>query len=72
MKRLALVVAGCAAVACSKAETPATDTTTPAMAPAPVAIDSTAIKDSIRRADSIRIADSTKAAKTKGKTTKSP
>jgi uncharacterized lipoprotein YmbA len=71
MKRLALVVAAFAAAACSKAETPATDTTTPAMAPAPMAIDSTAIKDSIRRADSVRMADSMKAAKTKGKT-KSP
>lgn len=35
MKRLALVAAIFAVAACSKGETPATDTTTPAMAPAP-------------------------------------
>ena len=70
MKRLALVVSIFAVVACSKSETPATDTTTPALAPAPMPVDSTAIKDSIRIADSIRMADSMKAAgsKTKAKT----
>ncbi|MGH7677302.1 MAG: hypothetical protein ACRENU_02470 [Gemmatimonadaceae bacterium] len=66
MKRLALVVAIFAVAACSKNETPATDTTTPALAPAPMPVDSMAIKDSIR-ADSMRKADSAKAADTKGK-----
>lgn len=59
MKRIALVAAIFAVAACSGGETPATDTTTPAMAPAP-ASDSMRIADSIR-ADSIR-ADSVKAA----------
>jgi hypothetical protein len=54
MKRLALVAAVFAVAACSKSEKAATDTATPAMAPAPApaAVDSTAIKDSIRKADS--------------------
>ena len=60
MKRIALVVAILAVTACSKAETPATDTTTPAMAPAP-ALDSAARADSVRM-DSTRRADSAKAA----------
>ena len=54
MKRIALVAAIFAVAACSRTETPATDTTTPAMAPAPAA-------DSVN-ADSIRAADSVKAA----------
>lgn len=60
MKRIALVAAIFAVTACSKAETPATDTTTPAMAPAPA---DTGMKmmDSMRVADSIRVADSLKA-----------
>ena len=61
MKRLALAVAVFAIAACSRGETPATDTTTPALAPAPMPVDSTAIKDSIRM-DSVRKADSAKAA----------
>ena len=65
MKRIALVAAIFAVAACSKTETPATDTTTPAMAPAPT-LDSAARADSIR-ADSVRKADSAKAA-TKTKT----
>jgi hypothetical protein len=65
MKRIALAAAIVVLAACSKAETPATDTTTPAMAPAPAAIDSVARADSIRL-DSIRRADSAKG--TKGKT----
>lgn len=67
MKRIALVAAILAVTACSKAEeTPAGDTTTPAMSPAPA---DTALKmmDSMRIADSIRMADSIKAAGTKGK-----
>jgi hypothetical protein len=75
MKRLALVAGVVAAAACAKNETPATDTTTPAMAPAPMAVDSVALRDSIRRADSMRIADSTRAAdsaKKAGSTTKRP
>lgn len=74
MKRLALVAVLATVAACSKAETPATDTSTPAMAPAPMAMDSVARADSMRRADSVRAdsvrrADSMKAAasKTKGK-----
>lgn len=69
MKGLALVAMMVAVGACSKADTPATDTTMPAMAPAPMAMDSVAHADSMRRADSMRVADSTKAAgsKTKGK-----
>ena len=60
MKRIALVAAIFAVAACSKAETPATDTTTPAMAPAP-AMDSAAMADSVKM-DSTRKADSAKAA----------
>ena len=69
MKRLALVTAIFAISACSKTETPATDTASPALAPAPVTptvTDSTAIRDSIRL-DSTRRADSAKAAGTKSK-----
>jgi len=59
MKRIALVAAIFAVAACSSGETPANDTTTPAMAPAPTS-DSMRLADSIR-ADSMR-ADSAKAA----------
>ena len=64
MKRLALVTAIFAIAACSKTETPATDTAAPALAPAPVtptAMDSAAMADSIRM-DSTRRADSVKTA----------
>jgi hypothetical protein len=61
MKRIALVAAIFAIAACSKTDTPATDTTTPAMAPAPTATDSAAKADSMRM-DSTRKADSVKAA----------
>jgi hypothetical protein len=69
MKRLALVTAIFAIAACSKTETPATDTAAPALAPAPVTptADSAAMADSIRM-DSTRRADSVKAAGTKAKT----
>lgn len=61
MKRIALVAAIFAVAACSNTEsTPATDTTTPAMAPAPAMTDSAMRADSMR-ADSLR-ADSAKAA----------
>lgn len=73
MKRFALVAAILAVTACAKAEdTPATDTTTPAMAPAPA---DTAMRmmDSMRVADSIRTADSIKTAASKTKSgTKRP
>ena len=62
MKRLALAAAIVFVAACSRNETPATDTTTPAFTPAPMPVDSVAIRDSIRRADSMRIADSTRMA----------
>jgi hypothetical protein len=49
MKRLALVAAIFAVTACAKGEeTPATDTTTPAMAPAP-------LTDSQKMADSMKM-----------------
>jgi uncharacterized lipoprotein YajG len=61
MKRLALVAAVIAVAACSKADNAATDTTPPAMAPAPMS-DSMRMADSVRLADSVRKADSTKKA----------
>ena len=61
MKRIALVAAIFAVAACSTGETPATDTTTPAMAPAPAA-DSMTVMDTTK-ADSLRT-DSAKAATT--------
>lgn len=61
MKRIALVAAIFAVAACAKTETPAADTTTPAMAPAPTMTDSAMRADSIRM-DSVRKADSAKAA----------
>jgi uncharacterized lipoprotein YajG len=69
MKRIALVAAIFAIAACSKPDTAATDTTSPALAPAPAAptLDSAAMADSIRM-DSTRRADSVKAAGTKAKT----
>lgn len=73
MKRFALVAATLAVTACSKSEnTPANDTTTPAMAPAPA---DTGMKmmDSMRMADSIRMADSMKMVNSKTKSgTKRP
>jgi len=68
MKRLALVAAVLAVAACSKNETPAADTATPAMAPAPAPaamdtgmkmMDSTAMADSAKK-DSAAMADTTK------------
>jgi uncharacterized lipoprotein YajG len=54
MKRLALIAAVLVLAACTaKKDDTAIDTTSPAMAPAPVMVDSVAIRDSIVR-DSIR------------------
>jgi len=62
MKRLALVAAIFAVAACSKGEEmPATDTTTPAMAPAPAA--DTGMKMDSMKMDSMKM-DTTKATKT--------
>lgn len=59
MKRIALVAAIFAVAACSKAdETPAMDTTTPAMAPAPAMTDTGMKMDSMRM-DSMKM-DTTK------------
>ena len=52
MKRIALVAAIFAAAACGTAETPATDTTTPAMAPVPAS--DTGMKMDSMKADSAR------------------
>src|SRR5438552_925245 len=63
MKRLALVAAVLAVAACSKSDEAKTDTTPPAMAPAPAAATAdtgmkTMMSDSAHKADSIKKVDS--------------